>query len=157
MKKCTAFLAAVFAALVIFGVYCRLGSRLKVEFVGAQITPASQMESLYANIRAAARRSEAGVEVFDTDLPASSADCRFVTLTYRLTNYGPLPCEWVTLQIYPETGDILQVLGSETDVGAFGQTDAQVTLLVKNGPFSGLRAAQISYYVLGRKIEFSFY
>ena len=157
MKKLTGFLAGAVVAVLIFGVYCRLGSKIKVEYIKAEVIPASQSESLFANLRAAAQRGEAGVEVFSDTLPDSAGDCFFLTITYRLTNYGPLDAEWITFQAWPESGDVLQVLGIETDVNAFGQTDAEVTLLVRNGGRTGQRAVVISYYVLGRKIEFSCY
>ena len=155
MKKLARILTAVTLACLLFGLYSHFAGKISVRYISSEVTPAVEMENVFLNLRTAAQRSEAGVSLLSGQMPGSADECFFLTLRYDIRNFGPLPAEWITFDIVPESGDVMQVLGTEFDVGPFGHVQAEVTLLVQNGGSTGPRSVTAHYYVLGDAVDAS--
>lgn len=76
----------------------------------------------------------------------------FVTYTVRLKNNGFFPAEWISLDVTPLAGDVLQLENGGANVLYAGaQGDIAVTLLTGLDPAQQPREIGIECYVFGRK------
>lgn len=158
MDKGLKILAIVFlivtvaaSGVVAYGVYMRAPQVVQVV---ATLTPASQVEAVFDDtMQQIAEGSFAGKVYADTAaLDAQSST--FVTYTVRLKNNGFLSAEWISLDVTPVAGDILQLAGGGANVlnpGAAGDLD--VTILTTQDAPQQLREIAVTCYVFGSKVN----
>ncbi len=124
----------------------------QVVSVTAAVTPAAQEEAAFDAVRAQLDEGLFGGRLFAQEASASAEECTFVTYTVRLKNNGFFPAEWISLDVTPLEGDILQLENGGANVLLSGtQGDMQVTLLTKRNPAQQAREITLECYVFGRK------
>lgn len=80
-------------------------------------------------------------------------DCTFLTYTVRLKNRGFFPAEWITLDVQPAEGDVLQLDNVQANVLPSGtEGDIAATILHRGDASDTKRAFVVSAYVFGRKV-----
>ena len=150
MNSTAKALAGVAAVVLAFFIYLFLGTQLRVRVVSVASQPATERADAFSGIKAALSRGDPGLAVFDENSLGDASEYEFITLTYEFTNIGLLPIEWGTVNLSPESGDVLEVMGNPFDVKALGKKQVDIVLLARKGAPAGQRSAQIAYYAFGR-------
>lgn len=124
-----------------------------VEQVSVLATPAQQAQDIFDGVLAQVENETFTGRVFSGTQGISAQDCTFVTYTVRLANRGFFPAEWVSVQIVPAQGDVLQLDNVQANVLASGSRgDIAATILHAGDAADTQRAYEITCYVFGRKI-----
>ena len=83
----------------------------------------------------------------------NAQDCTFMTVTVRLANKGFFPAEWISLQIQPEAGDVLQLDNNQANVLPSGSRGDIAATILHTGDAAGTRRAfGVTCYVFGRRV-----
>ena len=138
------------AGAVLYGI-----NTLEPVIVQAQVsaTPAAQALEIFDGAMAQVQNGTFTGRVFARVEAPESADCMFLTYTVRLANKGFFPAEWVSLDITPAEGDVLQLDNVQANVLASGsQGDIAATILHAGDASQAQRAFTVNCYVFGRKI-----
>lgn len=116
-------------------------------------TPANQAQDIFDSVMDQVNRATFTGRVFAQPGMLVSGDCTFLTYTVRLRNKGFFPAEWISLDIQPVEGDVLQLDNVQANVlpGA-GRGDIAATILHVGDAAQTQRAFTIQCYVFGRKI-----
>ena len=124
-----------------------------VEQVSVLATPAQQAQDVFDSALAQVRNETFTGRVFAGTQGLDAQNCTFVTYTVRLSNRGLFPAEWVSLDIVPAQGDVLQLDNVQANVLSAGsQGDIAATVLHAGDAADTQRAYVIHCYTLGRKI-----
>ena len=118
----------------------------------ATTTAATQEAATYDAVRAQIDDGLFGGKVFIQEGMPEAEACSFVTYTVRLENKGFFPAEWISLDVTPLEGDILQLENASANVLLSGtQGDVHVTMLTTLEPAQRERMITMECYVFGRK------
>jgi len=124
----------------------------QVVSVTANVVPAGQAQDMLDTVR---RQIDDGLfsgRVFGETDALNAQNLSFVTYTVRLKNNGFFPAEWISLDVTPLEGDVLQLENGGANVLYAGaQGDLSVTLLTTLNPPQQERTVEIVCYVFGRK------
>ncbi|MBE5799003.1 MAG: hypothetical protein E7321_03530 [Clostridiales bacterium] len=124
-----------------------------VEQVSMAVTPAAQAQDIFDSALAQVSRGTFTGRVFAQPGTLNAQDCAFVTCTVRLANKGFFPAEWVSLDVQPVQGDVLQLDNVQANVLASGSRgDIAATILHTGDGAQTPRTYTINCYVFGRKI-----
>ena len=124
-----------------------------VEQTSVQITPAAQAQDIFDSVMAQAANGTFTGRVFAQPGALDSADCVFLTYTVRLANKGFFPAEWVSLNVQPVQGDLLQLDNVQANVLSSGSRgDISATVLHTGDASQTQRDYVVECYVFGRKI-----
>ena len=98
----------------------------------------------------AARSGGDSVVCYDISNIGAAEQYEFVTYTVKISNRDVLPLEWIDIQLTSQTGDVLMVKPTISDVPAFNQALVSFSLLVDRNAASGYqRSATLTYYIYG--------
>ena len=121
--------------------------------VQVTVTPAQEAQDIFDGVLAQVSDGTFTGRVFSASAAPEAEDCAFVTYTVRLANRGFFPAEWVSLDMHPIEGDLLQLDNVQANVLAGGsQGDIAVTILHAGDGAQTQRGYTIQCYVFGRKI-----
>lgn len=124
-----------------------------VEQTQVVATPALQAQEIFDGVMSQVSRGTFTGRMFSQTGTLSAQDCTFLTYTVRLKNNGFFPAEWVSLDVQPIEGDVLQLDNVQANVLARGsQGDIAATILHVGDTSQAQRAFTIHCYVFGRKI-----
>lgn len=124
-----------------------------VEQTSVQITPAAQAQDIFDSVLAQVSSGTFTGRTFAQPGMLNSMDCTFVTYTVRLANKGFFPAEWVSLNVQPAEGDVLQLDNVQANVLSRGSRgDISATLLHMGDASQTQRNYIVECYVFGRKI-----
>jgi len=124
-----------------------------VEQVHVAATPAAQAQDVFEDLLSQANRQTFTGRVFAQPGALDAENCTFVTYTVRLSNRGFFPAEWISLDIAPVQGDVLQMDNVQANVLPRGSRgDIAATILHAGDNAAAARTYTIHAYVLGRKI-----
>jgi len=124
----------------------------QVVSVTTTVIPAEQEAAAFDAIRAQLDDGLFGGRLFAQEAPAQVEGYSFVTYTVRLKNRGFFPAEWISLDVTPLEGDVLQLENGGANVLLSGtQGDMNVTLLTSLNPAQQARMITVECYVFGRK------
>jgi len=124
-----------------------------VEQTSMLATPAEQAQDIFAGVMDQMSKGTFTGSVFAQPVMPDAKDCTFLTYTVRLANKGFFPAEWVSLNIMPVRGDLLQLDNVQANVLASGSRgDISATILHEGDAGQTQRDYTISCYVFGKKI-----
>lgn len=124
-----------------------------IEQTQVNVTPAGEAQDVFDGVMEQVSHATFTGRLFDQPGMLSSGDCTFLTYTVRLVNKGFFPAEWVSLDIVPIEGDVLQLDNVKANVLAPGSRgDIAATILHAGDAADTQRAFAINCYVFGRKI-----
>lgn len=124
-----------------------------VEQTSVQITPAAQAQDIFDSVLAQVSSGTFTGRTFAQPGMLNSMDCTFVTYTVRLANKGFFPAEWVSLNVQPAEGDVLQLDNVQANVLSRGSRgDISATVLHVGDASHTQRNYIVECYVFGRKI-----
>lgn len=124
-----------------------------VEQIQVTETPAVQAQDVFEDVLSQVSRQTFTGRVFAQPAALDAQDCTFVTYTVRLANRGFFPAEWISLDITPVQGDVLQMDNVQANVLPRGSRgDIAATILHAGDVMDAERAYVIKAYVLGRQI-----
>lgn len=124
-----------------------------VEQVFVTVTPAEQAQDIFDGVLAQVGSGTFTGRVFAQPGQLDSQKCTFVTYTVRLSNKGFFPAEWISLDVTPVQGDVLQLDNVQANVLSGGSTgDIAATILHAGDTAQTQRSYTIHCYVLGQKI-----
>lgn len=124
-----------------------------VEQTSVLATPAVQAQDIFDSVMAQVGKGTFTGRMFGQPGAQDAKDCTFLTYTIRLANKGFFPAEWVSLDITPVDGDVLQLDNVQANVLASGSRgDLNVTILHMGDAAQTQRDYVIQCYVFGRKI-----
>lgn len=124
-----------------------------VEQTSVLTTPAQQAQDIFDSVMEQTGKGTFTGRMFSQPGALDAKDCTFVTYTVRLANKGFFPAEWVSLDMQPIQGDLLQLDNVQANVLARGSRgDISATILHEGDAAQTPRAYTIQCYVFGRKI-----
>ena len=124
-----------------------------VEQASIQVTPAAQAQDVFNAAMNQVNNGTFTGRVFAQPGMLEAQDCVFLTYTVRLANKGFFPAEWVSLDMQPIEGDVLQLDNVQANVLASGSRgDISATVLHAGDASQTQRAYIMNCYVFGRKI-----
>ncbi len=124
-----------------------------VEQTSVLVTPAAQAQDVFDSVMAQVSKGTFTGHMFGQPGTLDAESCTFLTYTVRLANKGFFPAEWVSLDITPVEGDILQLDNVQANVLASGSRgDLNATILHVGDAGEMPRTYTIHCYVFGRKI-----
>ena len=124
-----------------------------VEQTSVLTTPAQQAQDIFDGVLAQVSSGTFTGRTFAQPGMLNSMDCTFVTYTVRLANKGFFPAEWVSLNVQPAEGDVLQLDNVQANVLSRGSRgDISATLLHMGDASLTQRNFIVECYVFGRKI-----
>ena len=124
-----------------------------VEQSSVAVIPASQAQDVFDTALSQVRSETFTGRVFGDASGLAAQDCSFLTYTVRLRNRGFFPAEWITLDVQPVEGDVLQLDNVQANVLASGvQGDIAATVLHAGDASATQRTFTVNCYVFGRKI-----
>lgn len=124
-----------------------------VEQTTVQITPAVQAQDIFDGAMAQVSSGTFTGRVFEQPGLLGAQDCTFLTYTVRLANKGFFPAEWVSLDVQPTYGDVLQLDNVQANVLASrSRGDISATVLHAGDASQTQRNYIVQCYVFGRKI-----
>lgn len=124
-----------------------------IEQTQVTATPAAQAQDIFDGVMTQVNHATFTGRVFAQPGELESEDCTFLTYTVRLANKGFFPAEWVSLNIVPVEGDVLQLDNVQANVLASqSQGDIAATILHAGDASQTQRAFTVNCYVFGRKI-----
>ena len=124
-----------------------------VEQTSVQVTPAAQAQDIFDGVLAQVSGGTFTGRMFAQPGVLASQDCAFVTYTVRLANKGFFPAEWVSLNVQPVQGDLLQLDNVQANVLSSGSRgDISATVLHTGDASQTQRDYVVECYVFGRKI-----
>lgn len=124
-----------------------------VEQASVLATPAVQAQDIFDGAMAQVGKGTFTGRVFSQPGALDAKDCTFLTYTVRLANKGFFPAEWVSLDMTPVQGDVLQLDNVQANVLARGSRgDLSATVLHMGDAAQTQRDYTIQCYVFGRKI-----
>lgn len=124
-----------------------------VEQASVLVTPASQSQDVFDSVMTQVNKATFTGRVFAQPGLQDSGACTFLTYTVRLKNRGFFPAEWVSLDIQPVEGDLLQLDNVSANVLASGSRgDINATVLHQGDASMTQRNYTINCYVFGRKM-----
>lgn len=125
-----------------------------VEQASTAATPAVQAQDVFEDIASQIANETFTGRVFADAQGLSADNCTFLTYTVRLANKGFFPAEWISLDIQPKEGDLLQMDNYKANVLASGsQGDISATILHRGDDVDMQRAFTINCYVFGKKLS----
>ena len=80
-----------------------------VEQVYVTVTPAGDAQDVFDGALAQVADGTFTGRVFSAGAAPDAEECTFLTYTVRLANRGFFPAEWVSLDVQPVEGDVLQL------------------------------------------------
>ena len=124
-----------------------------VEQASVQLTPAAQAQEIFDDVMAQVGSGTFTGRVFAQPGLLGAQDCTFMTYTIRLANKGFFPAEWVSLDVQPVEGDVLQLDNVQANVLSSGSRgDLSATVLHTGDASQTHRNYIVECYVFGRKI-----
>ena len=124
-----------------------------VEQTSVMATPAAQAQEIFDGVMAQVGKGTFTGRMFGQPGALDAKNCTFLTYTVRLANRGFFPAEWVSLNIEPVQGDLLQLDNVQANVLASGSRgDLNATILHVGEAGEMPRTYTIHCYVFGRKI-----
>ena len=124
-----------------------------VEQTGVLATPAAQAQEIFDSVMEQMGKGTFTGRVFGQPGVLDAKDCTFLTYTVRLVNKGFFPAEWVSLDIGPIQGDLLQLDNVQANVLSSGSRgDLSATVLHTGDASQTQRNYIVECYVFGRKI-----
>ncbi|MBR5302923.1 MAG: hypothetical protein IKU38_08820 [Clostridia bacterium] len=124
-----------------------------VEQTQVLATPAAQAQDVFDSAMAQVSSGTFTGRMFAQPGTLAAQDCTFLTYTVRLKNKGFFPAEWVSLDIQPAEGDVLQLDNVQANVLASGSRgDMNATVLHVGDASHTPRSYIVNCYVFGRKI-----
>lgn len=124
-----------------------------VEQVSVLATPAQQAQDIFDTVKQQVQESTFTGRLYGDAAGLSAQESTFVTYTVRLANKGFFPAEWISLEIQPAEGDVLQLDNVQANVLPSGsQGDIAATILHEGDAQDTQRTYAISCYVFGRKV-----
>ena len=124
-----------------------------IEQTQVNATPAAQAQEIFDSAMAQVNNAAFTGRIFAQPGALESDECTFLTYTVRLRNKGFFPAEWVSLDIVPAEGDVLQLDNVQANVLASGsQGDIAATILHTGDAAQTQRSFVVNCYVFGRKI-----
>ena len=124
-----------------------------IEQTQVNATPAVQAQDIFDDLMAQVNNATFTGRMFAQPQALESGNCTFLTYTVRLANKGFFPAEWVSLDIVPAEGDVLQLDNVQANVLSAGSRgDIAATILHAGDASQMQRAFAINCYVFGRKI-----
>lgn len=124
-----------------------------VEQVLVSATPAEQAQDIFGSALAQVSSGTFTGRVFEQPGQLDAQGSTFLTYTVRLTNKGFFPAEWISLDIAPVQGDVLQLDNVQANVLAARSTgDIAATILHTGDAVQTQRNYTIQCYVFGKKI-----
>ena len=137
------------AGVMLYGIRTMTPQVISVTTIAA---PAAQAADAYDTVRAQMDDGLFGGRLFAPEGIPEAEACSFVTYTVRLENKGFFPVEWISLDVTPLEGDILQLENASANVLLSGtQGDVHVTILTALEPAQRERSITLECYVFGRK------
>ena len=124
-----------------------------VEQVSVLVTPAVEAQDSFDELQRQTADGTFTGRVFGDMMGLNAQDCTFMTVTVRLANKGFFPAEWISLQIQPEAGDVLQLDNNQANVLPSGSRGDIAATILHTGDAAGTRRAfSITCYVFGRRV-----
>ena len=150
MKAFVKFLAVVTVLAVLFAGYVVWAADSSVSYQGYQVESALDRSDAFNGVISAARSGGDSVVSYDISNIGAAEQYEFVTYTVKISNRDVLPLEWIDIQLTSQTGDVLMVKPTISDVPAFNQALVSFSLLVDRNAASGYqRSATLTYYIYG--------
>ena len=150
MKLFVKFLAVVTLLAVLFAGYVVWASDATVSYEGYQVESALDRSDAFDGVVSAASSGDDSVVIYDISNIGSADQYVFVTYTVKIANRDILPLEWIDIQLNSQTGDVLMVKPTISDVPAFNQSLVSFSLLVDRSAAAGYqRTATLTYYIYG--------
>ncbi|MBR1709091.1 MAG: hypothetical protein IJ719_09720 [Clostridia bacterium] len=92
--------------------------------------------------------------VFSSEDLLDAGQYTFLNIRLRLANNCLLPMEWITAEVVPEEGDVLEARDQNPHVlNARSSGDLTLQVLTHQDTLGQGRRIKISYYILGQKYE----
>ncbi|MDR0896912.1 MAG: hypothetical protein LBN04_03555 [Oscillospiraceae bacterium] len=133
--------------------YCYFGARMGIEGVTATLTPATDMPEQFAALREQVENGAFyGTKYRAADLTRPE-DYAFLTLTVRMTNSGPLPQDWVRIEVTPTNADVLLLPADQPPTLSPGTSASLGAVLLTEKNAEWERHVRVTYYVMGRGLE----
>ena len=149
MRFLAVFLVILTLLTGLFLGYCYQGTQMEIIGAAGTLTPAVEVLGTYNDVLAQLEdETFAGRRFTSSDflMPESYA---FLTLTVRMKNGGPLPMDYIEIQVVPDPSDVLQLASDHTPTLRGGDTgEMSVVVLTRTGA-SQERSVKVTYYVLG--------
>jgi len=124
-----------------------------IEQTSVLATPAAQAQDIFDSVMEQTGKGTFTGRVFSQPTGLDAGNCTFLTYTVRLANRGFFPAEWVSLDIQPIQGDLLQLDNVQANVLARGSRgDISATILHEGDAGQMQRNYVINCYVFGRRI-----
>lgn len=124
-----------------------------IEQTSVLATPAAQAQNIFDSVMAQTGKGTFTGRMFSQPGMLDANNCTFLTYTVRLANKGFFPAEWVSLDVHPVQGDLLQLDNVQANVLASGSRgDLSATILHEGDAGQTQRSYTINCYVFGRKI-----
>ena len=124
-----------------------------IEQTSVLSTPAAQAQDVFNSAMEQVGKGTFTGRLFGQPDAPDAKDCTFLTYTVRLANKGFFPAEWISLDVQPVQGDLLQMDNVQANVLAAGSRgDLNATILHVGDAGETARAYTIHCYVFGRKI-----
>ena len=124
-----------------------------IEQTSVLATPASQAQDVFDSVMDQVSRGTFTGRLFDQPGTLERDGCTFITYCVRLANKGFFPAEWISLDMQPVQGDVLQLDNVQANVLASGSRgDINATILHVGDAAQTQRNYVIQCYVFGRKI-----
>ena len=147
----TALIATIAGALAVL--YALNTMTPVIEQATLLVTPAQQAQDIFDGVLAQVGSGTFTGRIFAQPGQLDSQKCTFVTYTVRLSNKGFFPAEWISLDVTPVQGDVLQLDNVQANVLSGGSTgDIAATILHAGDTAQTQRSYTIHCYVLGQKI-----
>jgi hypothetical protein len=150
MKVFVKFLAVVTVLAVLFAGYVVWASDATVSYEGYQVESALDRSDAFNGVVSAARSGDDSVVIYDISNIGSTEQYEFVTYTLKIANRDILPLEWIDIQLNNQSGDVLMVKPTISDVPALNQALVSFSLLVDRNVISSYQCtATLTYYIYG--------
>ena len=150
MKVFVKFLAVVTLLAVLFAGYVVWAADAAVSYEGYQVESALDRSDAFNGVVSAAQSGGDSVVSYDISNIGGADQYVFVTYTVKISNRDVLPLEWIDIQLANQSGDVLMVKPTISDVPALNQALISFSLLVDRNAASGYqRAAALTYYIYG--------
>ena len=150
MKAFVKFLAVVTLLAVLFAGYVVWAADASVSYAGYQVESALDRSDAFNGVVSAAQSGDDSVVRYDVSYIGGADQYVFVTYTVKISNRDILPLEWIDIQLNNQSGDVLMVKPTISDVPALNQALISFSLLVDRNAAAGYqRAATLTYYIYG--------
>lgn len=153
MKALAKFLTVITVVALLLSVYVMQARKLRVTRSDVTVQLAADVPETFADAYEAAMNGYSNITMFADRIDDNPQAYNIITYTYTVSNWSPLPAEWLRIDLAPVTGDIMQIHEEISDVPGFGQATIRTMLMVPWGASNLERAMTLAYYSYGRAVS----